>query len=55
MGYYEPTLNETSFFNQVLNLYITHKNVIESKCGKPTKNGNCKNICFDLDFNVISC
>mmetsp|Transcript_106124 Transcript_106124/g.129442 ORF Transcript_106124/g.129442 Transcript_106124/m.129442 type:complete len:165 (-) Transcript_106124:88-582(-) len=22
---------------------------------EPTKNGNCRNICFDLDFNVISC
>jgi len=55
IAYYQPTINETGFFNEVLNLYLIHKNDITTICGEPKNDGTCYDICFDLNFNIISC
>lgn len=46
----QNNINETSFFNKTISLFIENKKLLEN-----CKDDDCIMGCFDLDYNLINC
>ena len=46
----QNNINETSFFNKTISLFIENKKLLEN-----CKDDDCIMGCFDLDYNLIKC